>query len=157
MLSVAHPRPSHDRSLIGVHLLAMLLVLAVASISHAQTVTTLTASSCVSTQSTFTGACSSIGNTPLQTGTGHAASNQIVLHGQYTGYQVFTLPSSIPTASVTGLQVKANYQGPSQNRQNWTWKVFDWVANAYVTVGSNSTIAPALDWVQWTIFDFCLY
>lgn len=120
----------------------------------AQTITTLVPSSCVSTQSSFTGSCSSIANTPLQTGTGNTASNEIVLQGQYTGYQVFTLPTSIAPSSIIGIQVKVNYQGPSYSRQVWTWQLYNWSTNAYVTVGNNSAITPPLDWLQWTVFNF---
>ncbi len=50
--------------------------------------------------------------------------------------------------------MKVNYQGPSFNRQVWTWQLFSWSTNAYVTVGDNSAITPPLDWLQWTVFNF---
>ena len=121
--------------------------------AEAQT-TTLTPSSCVSTLSSFTGSCSSIGNTPLQTGTGNIASDEIVLHGQYAGYQALTLPTSVAPSSITGIQVRVNYQGPSHDRQVWTWQLFNWPTNSYVTISDNSAITPSLDWQQWTIFNF---
>lgn len=58
---------------------------------------------------------------------------------------MFTPLASVPTAAITALQVKVNYQGPSYDRQTWTWQIFDWTANAYVTIGTNSAITPALD------------
>jgi hypothetical protein len=150
--SVSHP--SARGFALALRLTIVTLLAALSITAMAQTNTTLVPSSCVSTQSSYTGSCSSIGNTPLQTGTGNTPSNEIVLHGQYTGYQVFTLPTSIAPSSITGIQVKVNYQGPSYNRQVWTWQLFNWATNAYVTVGNNSAITPPLDWLQWTVFNF---
>ena len=141
-------------SALALRLAVLLMFAGVASQSSMAQTNTLVPSSCVSTLSNFTGSCSSIGNTPLQTGTGNTASNEIVLHGQYAGYQVFTLPTSVSPSSVTGIEVKVNYQGPSHNRQVWTWQLFNWSTNAYVTVGDNSAITPPLDWLQWTVFNF---
>jgi len=141
-------------SALALRLTVLLILTGAASQSSFAQTNTLVPSSCVNTLSTFTGSCSSIGNTPLQTGTGNTASDEIVLHGQYTGYQVFTLPTSVAPSSVTGIRVKVNYQGPSHNRQVWTWQLFNWSTNAYVTVGDNSAITPPLDWLQWTVFNF---
>ena len=151
--SVSHPS-ARGFALAQRFTLLTLLVATLCLQAAAQTVTTLVPSSCVSTQSSYVGSCSSIGNTPLQTGTGNTSSNEIVLQGQYTGYQVFTLPTSVAPSSVTGIQVEVNYQGPSYNRQVWTWQLFNWTTNAYVTVGNNSAITPPLNWLQWTVFNF---
>jgi hypothetical protein len=69
----------------------------------------------------------------------------------YAGYQLFTLPTSIAPSSVTAIQVKANYQGPATATQTWTWQLFNWSTNSYVTVGTNAG-APA--WGSWTILTF---
>lgn len=133
--------------------LFILFFLSIQCSANAQTVTTLVPSSCVSTLSNFSGNCSSI-DVLDQSGTGNISSEQIVLHGQYAGYQVFTLPSSVSPSAITALQVKVNYQGPSHNRQIWTWQLFNWSTNSWVTVGDNSAITASQDWVQWTIFNF---
>ncbi len=69
----------------------------------------------------------------------------------YVGYRTYTLPASVEPTSVTSIQVQANYQGPAKSTQTWTWQIFDWVHNAYVTVGDNYA-APA--WGPWTILSF---
>ena len=70
---------------------------------------------------------------------------------KYDGYQSFTLPTSITPASITSIQVKVNYRGPDSATQIWTWKIYDWTTNSYVTVGTNAT-APS--WGNWTVLNF---
>jgi hypothetical protein len=48
------------------------------------------------------------------------------LNAVYTGYQLYTLPTSIAPSSVTGIQVQVNYRGPSTATQTWTWQLFKW-------------------------------
>jgi parallel beta-helix repeat protein len=55
----------------------------------------------------------------------------------YAGYRTYTLPTSIAAASITSIMVQANYEGPARAAQAWTWQIFDWVNNGYVTVGDN--------------------
>jgi hypothetical protein len=70
----------------------------------------------------------------------------------YAGYRVYTLPSSIAPSSITNLQVEVNYQGPSHSKQVWTWQIFNWVTNSYVTVGNNSAVTQS--WYEWQILNF---
>ena len=70
----------------------------------------------------------------------------------YAGYQVFTLPTSIAPGSVTAMQVKVNYQGPLSSAQTWTWQLFNWSTNAYVTVGTNSVDTSG--WASWQVLTF---
>ncbi len=70
---------------------------------------------------------------------------------KYAGYQVFALPANIAPNSVTGLQVKVNYQGPRVATQTWTWQIYDWTRAAYVIIGTN---AGAPDWGAWQLLQF---
>lgn len=68
----------------------------------------------------------------------------------YAGYRSYTLPAGIPPASITAIQLKANYKGPLKNYQTWTWKIYNWSTSAWVTLGDN---ASAQDWM-WTLLTF---
>lgn len=69
---------------------------------------------------------------------------------KYAGYRTYTLPAGIDPASITGIQVTANYRGPEKSYQTWTWKIYNWSSASWVTLGDNAT-APS--WV-WTVFTF---
>jgi N-terminal glycosyl-hydrolase-114-associated domain len=71
---------------------------------------------------------------------------------KYAGYRVYTLPSSITPSSITNLQVEVNYQGPNYSTQVWTWQIFNWSTNAYVTIGNNSAVTQS--WYEWQILNF---
>jgi glycosyl hydrolase family 114/Kelch motif protein len=75
----------------------------------------------------------------------------VEFQGKYTGYQVFTLPTSIAPSAVKSIQIQVNYQGPATASQTWTWQIYDWVNAAYVTVGTN---AGAPDWGAWKLLTF---
>src|SRR5712691_10508741 len=38
----------------------------------------------------------------------------------YTGYRIYTLPSSIPAGSIIQIQLRVNYRGPVRQTQRWT-------------------------------------
>ena len=135
-----------------------LLVLLFASALVAQTTTTIVPSS-------YTTTSGSSGNEPIastmdildESGFTSVVGKYVSFFGStnvYAGYRVYTLPSNISASAITGLQVKVNFMGPNFSRQAWTWKIFNWSTNAYVTVGDNSAITPPLSWVNWTIFNF---
>lgn len=68
----------------------------------------------------------------------------------YAGYRKYTLPAGIDPASLTAIQVKANYKGPLKSYQTWTWKIYNWSTSAWVTLGDNT---GASAW-QWKLFTF---
>lgn len=69
---------------------------------------------------------------------------------KYIGYRSYMLPASIDPATITALQVKANYQGPAKATQSWTWTIYNWSTKKWVKLGDN-TGAPS--W-QWKLFTF---
>jgi len=69
---------------------------------------------------------------------------------RYRGYRTYVLPSEIDPAAITGLQVEVNYLGPRKSEQTWTWKLYDWSAGAWVTLGNN---VDARDW-KWSFLSF---
>ncbi|HET7142958.1 MAG TPA: hypothetical protein VFI68_02960, partial [Anaerolineales bacterium] len=54
----------------------------------------------------------------------------------YSGYQVFTLPSSVPTQNITSLSFKVNFLGPLYSYQIWTWSIYNWGAASWVKLGT---------------------
>ncbi len=69
----------------------------------------------------------------------------------YIGTRAYTLPGSISPGSIIAIQVRANYLGPAKSTQTWTWQIFDWVNNGFVTIGDNY-FAPNSK--PWTILTF---
>ncbi len=86
-----------------------------------------------------------------ESGTENIWNKYVEFDGLYTGYQVFTLPTTIAPSSVTNMQIEVNYQGPSAPNQTWTWQIYNWATADYVTVGTN---AGAPEWGAWTILTF---
>ncbi|MEO8261811.1 MAG: hypothetical protein ABI566_04510, partial [Pseudolysinimonas sp.] len=68
----------------------------------------------------------------------------------YAGYRQYTVPASVAPASVTSIAVKANYRGPSNAEQAWTWSLYNWSTSAWTTIGTNS---GASSWT-WKSFTF---
>ena len=69
----------------------------------------------------------------------------------YSGYRVYNLPSSVPVATINGMQITVNYQGPSAAVQTWTWQLYDWTKGVYVSIGTN---AGAPLWGEWKQLQF---
>jgi hypothetical protein len=69
----------------------------------------------------------------------------------YAGYRTYTLPASVTPSAIAAIGVQANYEGPAKSTQTWTWQIFDWVLNGYVTVGDNYLAPPH---GPWTILAF---
>lgn len=55
----------------------------------------------------------------------------------YAGYRSYTLPATITPATISGLQVQANYRGSARAQQIWTWRLYDWSAAGWVVIGDN--------------------
>lgn len=125
-------------------------------VGQAQTVSTLVPSSYVTISGTDGGQAASTSIDILdESGTTNTWNKyvefQTTSNATYVGYQVFSLGTSIPPSSVTGLQVKVNYQGPDTGTQTWTWQIYDWIHSSYATIGTN---AGAPSWGAWTILTF---
>ena len=135
----------------------LVAMVSLVSICPAQTTTTLVPSSYTTTSGASGGqaVASSIdlldesGSTNTWT---KYVEFQTTASANYAGYQVLTLPTSIAPTSVTAIQLKVNYQGPLPASQTWTWQLFDWSSNAYVTVGTNSVDTSG--WSAWQILTF---
>lgn len=69
----------------------------------------------------------------------------------YSGYRTYTLPGSVVPATVTAVQVSANYKGPSTADQTWTWALYNWSTSTWSNVGTNAT-APS--WGSWKLLSF---
>lgn len=69
----------------------------------------------------------------------------------YAGYQSYTLPAAVAPASLSAIELNVNYHGPAGARQRWIWQIYNWKAQAYVTLGSNR---DAPDWGDWTLLRF---
>jgi len=68
----------------------------------------------------------------------------------YAGYRQYTVPGSVSPASVTAITVAANYRGPSNAEQAWTWSLYNFSTSSWTTLGTNS---GASSWV-WKAFSF---
>lgn len=69
---------------------------------------------------------------------------------KYIGYRSYTLPAAIDPATITAIQLKANYLGPVKSYQSWTWTIYNWSTKQWVSIGDNN---GALAW-QWKLFTF---
>jgi len=68
----------------------------------------------------------------------------------YSGYRQYQVPTSIAPSSVTAITVDANYRGPSNAEQAWTWSLYNWSTSAWTTLGTN---AGATSWT-WKALAF---
>ncbi|MDE1156090.1 MAG: right-handed parallel beta-helix repeat-containing protein [Acidobacteriaceae bacterium] len=120
----------------------VVLVLFAQGLLKAQTTTTLTPTAYVTTQGASSGQSVSVLGTMDQAGVESNSSNYVEFEAAaagaaYAGYTTYTLPTSIAPSSVTGIQILANYVGPSVDTQTWSWQIYDWNHSAYVPVGTN--------------------
>src|SRR5258708_2575572 len=152
--------PNHEDSIVRTVVFRKFVFLAVVvflcGLAVAQTTTTLVETSYVTTAGNASSqpVATSI-NLLDESGTSSTWSKYVEfntnLNAVYAGYQLFTLPTSIAPSSVTGIQVQVNYRGPSTATQTWTWQLFNWTTNSYVTIGTN---ASAPSWGAWMILNF---
>jgi hypothetical protein len=68
----------------------------------------------------------------------------------YNGYRKYTVPTSVTISSITGIQVKANFLGPTVANQKWTWKLYNFSTSTWVTLGDNT----GASWSAWKSFTF---
>jgi len=69
----------------------------------------------------------------------------VEFYGKYAGYRVYTLPSYVDPASITGMEVKVSWQGSEKSYQRWSWSIRDFTNSTWVYIGDN-TGAPDWDW-----------
>ncbi len=86
-----------------------------------------------------------------QSGSQDTWTKYVEFGGKYAGYRTYTLPSSTDPADVTGIEVAANYRGPAQAEQGWTWSLYNWSTSSWTSVGTN---ASASSWGSWKLLEF---
>jgi chitodextrinase len=147
------PRPRRTLAgLLAVGIAAASVLLSATSASAATTV--LAPSSITSTKGTVASG-GVVGNLAVQdqSGTQDTFSKYVefdTVSTGYAGYRQYTVPSSITPSSVTSIAVSANYRGPSNAEQAWTWSLYNWATSAWTTLGTNS---GATSWT-WKTFTF---
>src|SRR5689334_18805374 len=77
-----------------------------------------------------------------QTGTTNNTAESLTLltpdKAKYQGYSVYTLPAEVDPATITAIQLEANYYGPARKRQTWTWTIYNWTKKNWVSLGTNA-------------------
>lgn len=63
----------------------------------------------------------------------------------YSGYRSFFTP--VP--SNLNMSVRVNYKGPAVITQTWTWSLYRWSSNTWVSIGNNKAV-PANTWTMLT-------
>ncbi|GES26214.1 hypothetical protein Aple_091130 [Acrocarpospora pleiomorpha] len=69
----------------------------------------------------------------------------------YSGQLTYTLPPSVPASSVSGVQLRLNYRGPSRAEQQWQWSVYNFTTGSWVVLGDNT---GATSWGIWKLLTF---
>jgi len=124
------------------------------------TTLTLTPSSLTTTQGSSAGSVASM-RTLDEAGVGSNPSKYIQFQAKtakttYAGYRTYTLPTPVTPSSIIAIRVQANYLGLAKSAQTWTWQIYDWKHQAYVTMGDNH-FAPnnaSVNNGPWTILSF---
>ena len=44
----------------------------------------------------------------------------------YAGYRTYLAPAGVTPGAISGIQVQANFLGPSPSEQTWTWQIYSW-------------------------------
>ncbi|MFN8195273.1 MAG: endo alpha-1,4 polygalactosaminidase [Nocardioidaceae bacterium] len=138
-------------SVLGVFALLWGVVVAATAPPAGAATTTLTPASLTTTTGSTGGQGVAALRVQDQSGTTDTWAKYVELNGRYAGYAGFTVPGTIAPASVTGLQVAANYRGPAPATQTWTWSVWNWSTSTWTSVGTN---AGAPDWGAWKLLSF---
>jgi hypothetical protein len=142
--------------LVGFSGAALLLAasLALPSFKGEAASTTLTPSSYTTTSGTSGGQSVSVLAVQDQSGTQNTWNKYVEFQYSgstaYAGYRTYAVPTSITPASITAIQVKANYLGSAKSAQTWTWSIYNWSSATWVVLGDN---AAAADW-SWTLLTF---
>jgi hypothetical protein len=117
--------------------------------------TTLVPSSYTTTSGTDSGAPVSNIQVLDQSGLGNNPAKQVTFMTSpgvtYAGHRTYNLPSGTSPSTLATMQLVANYQGPAKATQSWTWQIFDWVHQGYVSLGDNMM---AFNNSAWKILNF---
>ena len=68
----------------------------------------------------------------------------------YKGTQIFKVPEQDSNASVTTMELRVNYKGPSNSVQKWSWSIYNAKNDSWTTLGSNTNSKSNI----WTLFKF---
>lgn len=68
----------------------------------------------------------------------------------YVGYRSYILPASVNPSAITGLQVQANFLGPTKAVQTWRWRLYNWSNNSWDVLGDNN----GASWSAWKLLSF---
>lgn len=71
----------------------------------------------------------------------------------YRGYRSYFLPKYVEPSTVTRLWVEMNYRGPGTESQVWTWSLYDWASQEWVSIGDNADLPW---WGEWTLLSFAV-
>jgi hypothetical protein len=69
---------------------------------------------------------------------------------RYVGYRTYTVPTSVTPSTITSLQIKANFLGPTVTSQQWTWRIYNWSSRTWAVLGDNT----GASWTSWKAFTF---
>ncbi|MGV8969806.1 MAG: endo alpha-1,4 polygalactosaminidase [Microbacteriaceae bacterium] len=150
-----HTRARGRRSLAGLLAIGIVTAVAIVGASPASAATaTIAPSSIVSTKGSIASG-QSVSNLAVkdQSGTTDTFSKYVefdTISTGYAGYRQYAVPGSVAPSSVTGISVAANYRGPTQSQQSWTWSLYNWTTSSWTTLGNNS---GASSWV-WKSLTF---
>ena len=68
----------------------------------------------------------------------------------YVGTRSYTLPAGVTPSALTGLQVEANFLGPTKAAQAWHWRLYNFSSNSWDVLGDNS----GSSWSAWKLLSF---
>ncbi len=88
-----------------------------------------------------------------QSGTADTPSKYVLFSTpgvKYRGTRTFTLPTYINSGNLQSIRFRVNIKAPDYSSQAWIWKIFDWNANSWVSLGRNSTAIPD----TWSTLNF---
>lgn len=71
---------------------------------------------------------------------------------RFVGTFDFTFPASFNEKNITSMMLLINYRGPQALTQRWSFRLYDYVAAAWVTVGDNTSAA---DWT-WSLLSYSI-
>jgi len=69
---------------------------------------------------------------------------------RYIGLRSYTLPAGVNPSTLTGLQVQANFLGPTKAAQAWRWRVYNFSTRRWDLLGDNS----GASWSAWKLLSF---
>jgi hypothetical protein len=72
------------------------------------------------------------------------------LLGEYKGIHVFQFPNTVSISSLQTLSLKVNYKGSAFTSQEWSWSLFNWTNQEWISIGTNESAGSD----TWTILNF---